>query len=102
MEYNQLVTFIVVLLAIAGGITVIGNAAKTLRDWFKPATDLQSRMEQAESHIDNDNKRLNSLEESNKLLLRGMNVLIEHEVTGNHTEELERVQADITSYLINR
>lgn len=102
IDFNDITIFVIVVLAIAGAIGVIGNAVKTLKEWFKPIGDNSERLEEIEKHVDNDNKRLNSLEESNKLLLRAMNVLIEHETTGNHTEELERVQADITNYLINR
>lgn len=102
MEYNQLVTFFVVLLAIAGGISVFGNAVKTIRDWIAPVSSHVDRIDALELHLDNDNKRLNQLEESNKLLLRGINVLIDSKLDGNHIDELNQVKDDITHYLINK
>lgn len=102
MTFDQVATFVIVLLALAGGINVVGGAIKVVQGWLQPVADNSERMDAMQKHLDNDNRRLNELEESNRLVLRGLNVLIEHETTGNHTAELEQVQADITSYLINR
>ena len=102
MNYDSIATFVIVLLALAGAINVIGGAAKQLKALASPVTNASERLDAVESHLDNDNKRLNSLEESNKLLLRAMGALIEHETSGNHTDKLLELQNDIHNYLINR
>lgn len=102
MEYGELTTFVVVLLAIAGGVSVIGGAVKTIREWFEPATSLAARLNDVEDYLSKDNKRIEELEKAEKLILRALNVQLEHEVCGNHIEKLQEVQNDINEYLINR
>lgn len=102
MTYDDIAIFVVVLLALAGGINVIGGAAKHLKTLVSPVTNANERLDAVESHLDNDNKRLMMLEESNKLLLRSMYALLEHEANGGDSLKLEELQADIHDYLINR
>lgn len=99
---DNLLAFGVVALAIIAIWNTVWTAIKNYREAKKPRDDEKARLEAVEEHLDNDNKRLNSLEESNRLMLRGMVQLLEHEIDGNHTELLKDVKDDIETYLINR
>ena len=98
----QVKDFIIVLLAIAGAIVLIGNMIKTIRDWRKPSANMQEWKREVDQKLDNDNKRLTAIEEGNKVMTRGMLALISHELNGNSDDKLRASQTEITNYLIER
>lgn len=99
---NNLLTFGVVLLAIVATWNTLWTGVRNYREAKKPRDDEKARLDAVEEHLDNDNRRLNELEGSNRLLLRAFSVMLEHEISGDHVEQLERVRDDINTYLINR
>ena len=99
---NNLLTFAVVLLAIVATWNTLWSGYKNYMEAKKPSNDLKTIVTEHAGMLDRDNKRLRELEDSSKLLLRGLSVLLEHEIKGNHVEQLEKVKDDINEYLINR
>lgn len=94
--------FIVVLAALvvfAGGIL---SLVKNWRDLRKPSADVNRWRNDTDAKLDRDNKRLNALEEGNKVLCQGMLAMLNHEITGNSIEKLRNAQELMNSYLINR
>lgn len=94
--------FLIVFLAICTAIVLIGNTIKTLKDWRKPRMDVERCLE-------NDNERLKDLEKRSKerdaefsLLLRSQMVMLQHMITGDHVDDLKRMQEDINKFLIER
>lgn len=86
-------------------ITVSGAGAaviaiiKALR---KPDTERDEKLKRHDEMLDNDNKRLRELEESNKIIMQSMLALMSHAIDGNHTEDLKQARDDLQSYLIRR
>lgn len=52
--------------------------------------------------LDMDKKRIDSLEEGQKAICRGVLALLNHEITGNSVDKLKDAQSNMTEYLINR
>lgn len=102
MEYLQVEHFFIVLIGLCTFVVLLGNVVRTVREWTRPATDVGARLDAHDELLDKDNRRLGELEESNRLLLRAISQLIEHELTGNHNDQLKSVKDDINKYLINR
>lgn len=102
MEILQIEAFFVVLIGVCTFIVLLGNVVKTVREWTRPAVDFGERLNAHDAMLSRDKQRLDELEESNRLLLRAISQLIEHEVTGNHDAELRAVKDDINRFLINR
>lgn len=98
----QIKDFVIVLVALAGAVVLIGNVIKTFKDWRKPANDLDTWRRNVDQKLDNDNKRLTSIEEGNKVVTRGLLALISHELNGNSNDKLMASQSEITNYLIER
>ena len=98
----QVKDFIIVLLALAGVIVLIGNVVKTIREWKKPAVDLNEWRRSVDTKLSNDCKRLGAIEEGNKIITRGMLAMISHELNGNSNDKLLASQTEITNYLIER
>ena len=102
LTFVQIKDFIIVLLAIAGVVVLIGNVVKTIRDWKKPGEDLNAWRKDIDRKLDNDDERLKAIEEGNKVVTRGVLALISHELNGNSDDKLQKSQAEITNYLIDR
>lgn len=99
---NDLTVTIGVVIFVCGLIVTLWQAIKAIREMTRPAKDLVTRVDTIERLLANDKKRLDDSEEAQKLLLRGMLVIVEHETTGNHTGDLNLLKSDISTYLINR
>lgn len=98
----QLKDFAIVALAIAGTVVLVGNLIKTIKDWRKPGNDLRSWQRSVDDRLKNDNERLNSMEDGNKVICRGILALLSHEINGNSIDKLKASQTEMTNYLIDR
>ena len=52
--------------------------------------------------LDKDNKRLKEIEESNKMIMKSLSVIINHEITGNGVEKMRVTRDELQEYLIDR
>jgi len=91
-----------VIIAMSALIATLWNAIKAIKEMTKPAKDLAGRVDEIEGHLANDKRRLDEQEEAQKLLLRSMLALLEHEISGNGKEQFKALKNDISTYLINR
>ena len=105
--------FIKVLISIAAGIVAIGGAIGFIEHVIERASIKHNKVaEQVEKHdralekhaefLDNDNKRLQEMEITNKLIMRGVMNIMSHEIDGNHTAQLKQTRDEMRDYLINR
>ena len=102
MQYQELSTFAVVGLGLLAAFNLIWAAYKNYKEAKKPSEDLKATVDDHSEMLDRDNKRLIKLEDGQKLQLRALSQLIEHEVSGNDIDGLKGVKDDITNHLINR
>lgn len=102
VSMDQIKDSVIVFLAIAGAIVLIGNAVKTIKGWRQPADDMASWRRETDRKLAEDKKRLDSIEDGNKVMTRGILALISHEINGNSIDKLTRSQQEITDYLIER
>lgn len=113
MVGGDLEIFIKVLLAIAVGIGAIGGAISVIEHVVSRATMKSNKiaaqviehdhtLEKHSEYLDNDNKRLKDVEDTNRLIMRGIMNLLSHEIDGNHTSQLEEVRNDMNKYLLDR
>ena len=63
--------------------------------------NLEHRTAKIESKLDNDNRRLNTLEESNRVMLRGMSALLSHGINGNNIPEMEKARDELNDFLVS-
>lgn len=52
--------------------------------------------------LDNDNKRIETIEESSKLTLKSLLAILGHMESGNHTGELQKRREELEHFLIER
>lgn len=98
-DLRSFVVVLAALVVLAGGIL---SLVKNWRDLRKPSDDLVKWRRDTDEKLDRDNKRLNTLEDGNKVLCQGMLAMLNHEITGNSIDKLRIAQEAMQNYLINR
>ena len=98
----QLKDFAIVLVALLGFIVLLGNFIKTVKTWKQPHDDLEKWRSDVDTKLTNDNKRLDVLEEGNRVVCRGILAMLSHEINGNSNDKLVASQKEIEDYLIEK
>lgn len=83
-------------------IVAIWGVWKIVKEITKPNDDLKELVDNHSRMLDNDNKRLKEVEESNNMILQCLLVIINHEITGNSTDKLKDTRTRLEKYLIER
>ena len=75
---------------------------KIVKEARKPNDDLKAKVEKHDRLLDKDNKRLEAVEASNRMILQSLLVIINHEITGNGVEKMKTGRDSLEEYLIKR
>ncbi len=87
------------ILAICGGISIIGGAVAVIWKWIKPAVNFRCRIERLEQKADNDFTSIQRIEEMQASMCQALIAIIDHDITGNHVEGLKKTKADLIKKL---
>ena len=90
------------ILAICGFIASLWTVYKIIVELRKPSVDLRKEVESHEQKLNSDHTRLNEIEESNKMLLQCMLVIINHEITRNGIDKMKETRDMLQDYIINK
>ena len=101
------------VLWICGGICTIAAAFVVIYNAIKKAYEpesiqnqrldaLEQKVDKFSEYLERDTKRLNSLDEGNRVTQQALLALRSHAINGNDTEELIRAKKGLESYLINK
>lgn len=102
MSYESLQTTVITILAIFGGISVLANGVKAIKELIKPQTDVKAKIEEHDKKLANDKVRLDDMDEANKIMLTCIGAMLDHEITGNSIEKLKKAKERLNEYLIER
>lgn len=83
-------------------ITALWGIWKIVKELKKPSDDLKKTVEKHDELLDNDNKRLKVIEDSNRMILQCLLVIINHDITGNGIEKMKTARDELQEYLINK
>lgn len=83
-------------------ITALWGVWKIVKEVKKPNNDLKAEVAKHTELLDGDNKRLKEVEESNKMILQCLLVIINHDITGNGLEKMKEARDKLQDYLVNR
>ena len=81
-------------------VATIAKAWDIIKHWGKG--DLQAEIRKHSQQLDNDNKRIKNLEESQIIMMQTLLALTRHAIDGNNIEGLKRCTDDLQNYLIHR
>ena len=101
------------MLAVAGFVTAVGGAIKMIAEGFRavkaPNKNQDKRLDNTERDIkeirgflDQDKKRLDSLENGNRVTQKALIALLGHGLDGNNQKQMQDAKTELESYLINR
>lgn len=83
-------------------ITALWGIWKIIKELKKPNANLKETVAKHDMLLDNDNRRLKAIEDSNKMILQSLLVIINHEITGNGIEKMKEAREELQEFLINK
>lgn len=100
-------------LAVAGAISTLGGAAnyvvKLVQVVKSPNAEQNQRLAQLEKHMEevdtfltNDKKRLDSIDDSTRVTQRALLALLAHGIDGNHQTQMEEAKKELELHLIKK
>lgn len=104
MKYEDIVTFVMVLLALCGAISIIGNAINLFRNWKKESKILahENQLQDHENRIKVLEVSKSDQEEYIKVICNSVLALVSHEINGNSIDKLQHAQEELREFLVNR
>ena len=90
------------ILAFCAFVTTLWGVWKIVKEIKKPNDDLKNIVARHDKLLDNDDKRLKEIENSNRMILQCLLVIINHDITGNGIEKMKTARDELQEYLINR
>ncbi len=102
LTLEQIRDAVIVLVAVLAFVVLLGNFIKTVKGWKQPHDNLEAWRRDVDEKLNRDNRRLNDLEEGNRVICRGILAMLSHEINGNSKDKLISSQQEITNYLIER
>ena len=104
MNFEEIKTFFIVLLASCGAISVIGGAINLLLNWKK-----ESKVTLHDKALKDHELRIRKLEDDSKdqeeftkVLCSSVLALVSHEINGNSIDKLEHAQEELQHFLVNK
>ena len=102
LTLSQIKDFVIVAVAVLAFIVLMGNVIKTLKEWRKPGMTEAEWRRDVDAKLGNDNVRIKSLEEGNRVVCKALMALLSHEINGNSNDKLQKALTDLNEYLIER
>ena len=90
------------ILFICSLITALYGVYKIIKELRKPNADLKAEVNKHTRLLDTDNVRLKEVEDSNKMILQCLLVIINHDITGNGIDKLKDTRDKLQEYLIEK
>lgn len=106
ITFEQVRNLVLLVLALLGGYNVLMTAIKNRREEKRrkdaPVNNLEEKVNEHDERLDRDHKRLNDLEESNRIIMRALMAMLSHEINGNSDEKLKASFDEIQQFLIEK
>ena len=102
---EQIMITVDTVLQFFGAVAVVGGGVKIIISAFSPYREMKEKLKKHDGLFDKDNKRINGIEESlerieesQKLQGRAIMELLNHVITGNHMDKLEKRYGDLMDH----
>ena len=104
--YTMFITACGAIITVSGAITVIVKAVKAARAPEDAQNDrltkLEARMARYDELFAKDNKRLNTIEEGNRVTQKAILALMKHAINGNDIDSLKQAEKKLEEYLVDK
>lgn len=89
------------IIGLCAFISAIWGVWKIVKELRKPNDNLRASVEKHENLLNNDHKRLSEIEQSNRMILKSLLVIINHDITGNGVDKLKTTRDELQAFLID-
>ena len=90
------------ILAICGGISVVGGAAAIIHKWVSPAIKLSDRVATLEQHDKRDYEAMQEIKERDSLIMETLVTMLNNQISGRNEEQLKKTRDKLISYLAQK
>lgn len=90
------------ILAVCGGISIIGGAIAVIKKWISPAIKLNSRVEVLERHDKRDFEAMQEIKERDSLIMETLVTMLNSQISGENKEQLKKTRDKLISYLAQK
>lgn len=99
---EQIMTTIIVLSAVCGGLFAIDKVVDIFKKWRQPSTDIQTKLAADKIRLENHDKQILDLTRMVNALCKAEVAHLTHELTGNGTDKLKDALTMLTNSTIDR
>lgn len=107
---DNLTTFLLVLVALAGLFILFANVVESARKLFKPKNTAQEKLDMQQNECDrkfshdlrvlaDHDRRIESLEEGSRVQCAALRALLEHELHNGNSAEMKKASDDLFDHL---
>lgn len=90
------------ILAICGGISIVGGAAAVIHKWISPAIKLSDRVTTLEQHDKRDYEAMKEIKERDSLIMETLVTMLNSQISGSNIEQLKKTRDKLISYLAQK
>lgn len=101
------------LITISAAVSIVISAVKKLKEpenaqnheiqaLKNDVIEIRAQLKVHDEYFGNDNKRLSSIEEGNRVTQRALLALMSHAINGNDVDKLKKAESELKEYLINK
>lgn len=98
----QIQNFLIVSIAIMSFIVLLSNVIKAIKDFKRPSVLSSEWQKSIDEKLDKDNKRLATIETGLRLVIKSIHITLNYIIHNEDKEKLDKLQQELTDYLINR
>lgn len=96
---DQLMTTVVVVLAIFAAIITIDKVIDIVKKWRSPGTDIMKKLAADKQRLDEHEQEITELQGSMQVLCEGVLALLDHELHNGNTDQMQKASDDILNHL---
>ena len=101
------------LITISAAVSIVISAVKKLKEpenaqnneiqaLKNDVIEIRAQLKVHDEYFGNDNRRLSSIEEGNRVTQRALLALMSHAINGNDVDKLKKAESELKEYLINK
>lgn len=101
------------LITISAAVSIVISAIKKLKEpenaqnneiqaLKNDVIEIRAQLKVHDEYFGNDNRRLSSIEEGNRVTQRALLALMSHAINGNDVDKLKKAESELKEYLINK
>lgn len=96
---DQLMSAVVVVLAIFAAIVTVDKFIDIIRKWRTPTTDTAKKLANDKQRLDEHDEAIENLRESNQVICSALLALLDHELHNGNQDQMEKARNEMMVYL---